>query len=109
MSGGELAGTLRERLTLERRAAGRDGMGGADGAWSTIGTVWAALEPRTSGPAVQGDALDMRPRWRVTLRAGSGIAVGDRLVWRARYLRVRGVTDDPALPDRTSVEAEEER
>lgn len=106
---GELAGRLSELVTIQRRGGDRDALGGASGAWTAIGDRWASLAPQQSGPLMAGDALDARPRWRVTLRAGSGVAVGDRLGWRGRMLGVRGVVDDPALPDRTVIEAEEER
>jgi head-tail adaptor len=106
---GELAGRLTERVTIERRGGERDALGGASGAWTALGTRWAGLAPQPGGPLVVGEALDAAPRWRVILRAGSGVAVGDRLVWRSRRLAVRGVTDDPARPDRTTIEAEEER
>ncbi|HWW65319.1 MAG TPA: head-tail adaptor protein [Sphingomonadaceae bacterium] len=106
---GALAGLLTERVTIERRGGARDALGGAVGDWNAIGVRWARLEPRGYGPLIVGEALDARPRWRVTLRGQSGVAVGDRLLWRGRTMIVRGVMDDPATPDRTLFEAEEER
>ena len=105
----ELAGRLRELVTLQRREDARDAIGGAAGGWRAIGDYRAAIEPRPAGPQEVADALDARPRWRVTLRAGSGARPGDRLAWRGRLIAVRAVTDDPATPERTLIEAEEER
>lgn len=109
MSGGELAGRLRSRVAIERRDPARDALGGASGLWLAIGSAWAELAPDGSGDAVAGDARGMAPRWQVTLRTGAEVAIGDRLVWRGRRLRVRKRTEDPAFPDRITINAEEER
>jgi head-tail adaptor len=109
MSGGGLAGRLRSRVAIERRDPVRDALGGASGLWLPIGNAWAELVPDGSGDVVAGDARGMAPRWRVTLRTGADIATGDRLVWRGRRLRVRKRSEDPASPDRITINAEEER
>lgn len=104
-----LAGRLRAFVMLERRDPARDAIGGAAGDWVEVGDRWVSIEPMGAGPAVAGEALSTARRWRVTLRAGSGVEVGDRIVWPGAPLRVRGVLDDPAWPDRTFAETEEER
>lgn len=106
---GELAGVLRERVTLLRRDAARDALGGASGEWAAIGEAWAAIVPDGAGGAVSGDAPDAPQRWRVTLRAPTPATIGDRLGWGARGLRVRGRSDDPAMPDRVTLLVEEVR
>lgn len=109
MSGGELSGRLRSRVAIERRDAARDTLGGANGGWSPVGNAWAELVPDGTGGAIAGDARSMATRWQVTLRAGPDVTIGDRLIWRGRRLRVRGRIDDPGLPDRITINAEEER
>ena len=109
MSGGELTGRLRSRIAIERRDAARDPLGGASGDWIPIGHAWAELAPDGTGDPVAGDARGMMPRWRVTLRTGSDVAIGDRILWRGRRLRVRRRIEDPAVPDRFTINAEEER
>ncbi len=105
----DFAGSLRERLSIERRGPERDARGAAVGAWIAIGEVMAAMAPDARGPAVAGDAVAGLPLWRVTARAPSPVAVGDRLAWRGRKLAVRWVEADPRLPDRIMIFAEEER
>jgi head-tail adaptor len=105
----ELAGALSERVEVQRRAAERDALGGAAGAWGAVGSTWAEIVPDGTGAPVAGEAIEALPRWRVTLRADADVAVGDRLIWRGRRLRVRARTDDPRLPDRVLLRAEEER
>lgn len=108
MSGDEFAGSLRERVTIERRADDRDSTGGAIGGWSAIATVAAAIAPDGATEIEAGEALDARPRWRVTVRP-TDVNLGDRLAWRGRLLAVRGVTADPRTPDRIELASEEER
>lgn len=106
---GELAGRLRERVALERRSDGRDALGGATGEWNPLGESWAAIEPHGSGPTAAGEAASAMPRWRVTMRAGIDMMVGDRLHWGVKRLRVRAMLADPMQADRVTAEVEEER
>ena len=107
MSG--FAGALRERVTIWRRAEARDALGGASGTWTAGASVWAAVRPGGREPPVEAEARSAAPRWRVTLRAGAGARVGDRIGWRGRWLLVAGLVEDPATPDRVMLETEEER
>jgi head-tail adaptor len=49
------------------------------------------------------------PRWAVTLRKREGIGPDTRLVWRGRFLAVRGVLSDPRDPSRLVLTCEEMR
>jgi head-tail adaptor len=106
---GELAGALTERLTILVRAATRDALGGASGAWLPGATIWASLSPDGAATEGEGDVPGMAGRWRATVRAPSPVASQDRVQWRGRTLRVRGVTADPATPDRLIWLLEDER
>jgi len=110
MSTGELAGRLRERVTIQRRNPARDAVAGAAGEWVEIGTAWAEIVPTAHAAQVSGDALAAMPCWRVTLRApGAAIAIDDRMVWHGRMLRVRAIHADPRTPDRITLHMEEQR
>lgn len=106
---GELAGMLRERIELQRRGNARDPLGGAEGAWASMGFSWARIEHERGGPPVAGGAIEDAPRWRVTVRARDDVAAGDRLMWGGRVLRVRSVLRDPRWRDRLFLSAEEQR
>ena len=108
MSGDEFAGTLTQRVTIERRAGDRDQAGGATGGWPAIATTFAAIAPAGTTDIEAGEALDARPRWGVTMRPAD-VIFGDRLRWGARLLAVRSVVADPRTPDRMMLECEEER
>ncbi|HEY0270763.1 MAG TPA: head-tail adaptor protein [Sphingomonas sp.] len=109
MSGAEFSGALDQRLTLLARAATRDDLGGASGAWVAGAKVWAALRPDGAGTEGEGDAPGANPRWQATVRAPSPVASQDRVAWRGLTLRVRRVAADPATPDRIIWYLEEER
>jgi head-tail adaptor len=106
---GELAGALTRRISILRRAADRDDLGGASGEWEVVAATWAALEPITAANWGAGDRPTATPRWRALLRAGVDAVAGDRLQWRLLLLTVRAVTADPATPDRIVLTLEEDR
>ncbi|WP_051202834.1 head-tail adaptor protein [Sediminimonas qiaohouensis] len=71
---------LSRALLLETPARQPDGAGGYVAGWTALGTVWAALEPRTGRDAGgEGAALALM-RYRIVLRAAPEHDA------RARYL-----------------------
>jgi head-tail adaptor len=105
----ELSGTLRERVTLEQRLGNRDAAGGAVGAYAYTGAAWAAISPLIPADLTRADALSALPRWQVTMRKREGIDFKTRLVWRGRFLGVRGIVSDPRDPARMVLTCEERR
>jgi head-tail adaptor len=103
----EFAGALDQRVTVRRRAADRDDLGGAAGGWGEGAAVWAALTPMAARGA-DGDRPVGRARWRAVVRSGVEVVPGDRLVWRSCDFAVRSVVADPAAPDRLTLVVEEE-
>jgi len=106
---GEFAGALRERVTIEHPNPARDALGGQTGGYLYDGAAWAAIAPLMPADLAAAAALSALPRWSVTLRKREGIMPGTRLVWRGRYLRVRGVVSDPQDPARMVLSCEEVR
>lgn len=98
----ELAGSLRETVTIEQWQEQRDASGLADGGWVVDAVVAAevALERAVSADFLMGDAERTVSRWRVTMRAPQRLGVTSRLWWRGERLTVLGVERDPAKPDR---------
>jgi head-tail adaptor len=106
----EFAGTLRERIRIERQAEARTAMGLADGGWEPLFGCMAAIAPEGAwGAEAEGGALSAMARFRVTIRARGGVAVGQRVVWGQRRLLVRQVAEDPRTPDRIAMRCEEVR
>lgn len=105
----EFSGSLRERVTLERRLGNRDALGGAVGAYAYDGAAWAAVSPLIPADLTQADSLSALPRWQVTMRKREGIDLKTRLVWRGRFLGVRSVISDPRDPARMVLTCQEKR
>jgi head-tail adaptor len=106
---GEVAGALRERVTIERRLDDRDALAGARGRYVYDGAAWVAVTPIVPAGLSAADSLHAMPRWRVTMRKRDGIDLRTRLVWRARLLAVRGVVSDPCEPAQMILTCEERR
>jgi len=106
----ELAGRLRTRVIIERREDARDAIGAATGDWITMRSAWVEIAPESIGPLAVADARSAMPRWTVTMRFEAPLpAIGDRVLWAARTLRVRSVIADPRTPDQLTLSTEEER
>jgi head-tail adaptor len=105
----ELSGALRERVIIERRLGNRDTLGGATGRYAYEGAAWVAVSPLIPASLTAADALSAMPRWQVTMRKREGVDLKTRLVWRGRYLGVRGCISDPRDPARMVLTCEEAR
>jgi head-tail adaptor len=108
---GDLAGRLRERVSVSREDQARDPLG-AGGVWGLVAERWAEVRPEARGPLFAGDGRSALPAWRLTMRAmgqGGDLAVGDRIGWGTRTMIVREARVDPVLSDRIVAIAEEER
>ena len=106
---GEFAGTLKQRIMIERPTLLRTASGLQEAGWEPVATCLAAIVAEGVGAEAEGQALSANPRFRVTIRARDGIAVGQRVLWNARVMLVRQRIDDPALPDRILLRCEEMR
>lgn len=106
---GELAGALRERVTIEQRAGARDAIAGATGTYVYDGAAWVGVTPLIPAELSLGSALHAMPRWQVVMRKREGIGPATRLVWRGKWLAVRTVASDPREPAHMILTCEELR
>lgn len=105
----EFAGTLRERITIERPSTERTEMGLRAGGWEIVAWCLAAIEPEGVGAEREAMALSAMPRFRVAIRPRDGIAIDQRILWGARILMIRQLLDDPRQRDRIVMRCEEGR
>jgi head-tail adaptor len=105
----EFAGTLKERILIERPVALRTQGGLQQPGWETVARCLAAITVEGAGPEAEAQALSAMPQYRVAIRRRDGIAVGQRVSWRARAMLVKQRIDDPKLPDRILLKCEEMR
>ncbi|MDW3204573.1 MAG: phage head closure protein [Alphaproteobacteria bacterium] len=87
------AGSLDQRVAVQRETRVADGYGGAAVSWSTQATVWARVEAVRGQERVIADQDRGVVGYRITARnAGvwAGVTAADRLVWAGVVLNVRG-------------------
>jgi head-tail adaptor len=105
----EFAGTLRERIVIERPVSIRNAMGLQEPGWEEVCRCLASIALESVGPESEGQALSALPKYRVTIRRRDGIALDQRVSWGARKLMVRQLLDDPRAKDRIAMRCEEVR
>jgi head-tail adaptor len=109
MSAGEFAGTLRERVLIERPTSLRNAMGLQEPGWEQVCRCLASVVLDSVGAESEAQALSAMPRFRVTIRRREGIALDQRISWAGRKLMVRQLVDDPTARDRIVMRCEEVR
>lgn len=105
----EFAGTLRERIVIERPVSLRNAMGLREPGWEQVCRCLASVALESVGSESEAQALSSMPRFRVTIRAREGIALDQRISWNERKLMVRQLLDDPRSKDRIAMRCEEVR
>lgn len=105
----EFAGTLRERIVIERPVSLRNAMGLREPGWEQVCRCLASVVLESVGSESEAQALSSMPRFRVTIRAREGVALDQRISWNERKLMVRQLLDDPRSKDRIVMRCEEVR
>ena len=105
----EFAGTLRERVAIERPVALRTALGLQSAGWEVVARCLASVVADGAGAEAEAMALSAMGRFRVTIRRRDGVSVGQRVRWDDRVMEIRQRVDDPKLPDRIMLRCEEVR
>ena len=105
----EFAGTLGERILIERPVAERNELGLQEYGWEIVCRCRASVTLEGVGPEAEAMALSAMPRFRVTIRKRDGIAIDQRVSWKDKMMMIRQFLDDPKAPDRISLRCEEVR
>ena len=106
---GEFAGTLRERVLIERLISTRNAMGLQEPGWEPVCRCLASVALESVGAESEGQALSAMPKYRVTVRSRGGMGLDQRISWNGRKLMVRQLLDDPRQRDRVVMRCEEVR
>jgi len=106
---GEFAGTLRERIVIERAISLRNAMGLQEPGWEQVCRCLASVTLESVGPESEAQSLSAMPRYRVTMRRRDGVSIDQRVIWNSRKLMVRHLLDDPRDKDRLTMRCEEVR
>lgn len=78
------AGDLRERITIQARAAGADALGQESGAWADVATVFARAEPLTGREFFAAGQLQGELSVKFTIRHRTDVAETMRVLWRGQ-------------------------
>ena len=105
----EFAGTLRERIIIERPSEERTPMGLLTTGWEEIARCLAAIIADGAGAEREAMTLSAMTRFRVSIRSREGIAIDQRILWGKRMLMIRQISDDPRGRDRIVMRCEEIR
>lgn len=105
----EFAGTLRERVIIERQVSLRNEMGLQEPGWEEICRCLASVALESVGAESEAQALSAMPRFRITIRTREGISIDQRIRWSTRLLMVRQLLEDPRAKDRIVMRCEEVR
>lgn len=105
----EFAGSLNERILIERTVASRNALGLQQYGWESLCRCLASVVLEGVGPESEAMALSAMPRFRVTIRRRDGIAIDQRVSWKGRLMMIRQLLDDPKTPDRITLRCEEVR
>lgn len=105
----EFAGTLRERIAVERPVSLRNEMGLQVPGWEPVCRCLASVALESVGAESEAQALSAMPRYRVSIRTREGIALDQRVLWKGRVMMVRQLLDDPRQRDRIVLRCEEVR
>ena len=75
------AGELRHRVTIKSKGASRDTFGQETITWTTVATVWAAVEPLSGREYLAGAQLEAAVDTRVRIRYLAGVVPEMQVVY----------------------------
>lgn len=105
----EFAGTLNERILIERPVQSRNELGLQEYGWEAVCRCLASVVLEGVGAESEAMALSAMPRFRVTIRKREGIAIDQRVSWKGRLMMIRQFLADPKMQDRLTLRCEEVR
>ncbi len=75
------AGKLNKRIQIQEASESRDAGGGVISTWSTIDTVWGAIEPLSGIELVEAQQVHARATIKVRIRTYPGLTTHHRLIY----------------------------
>lgn len=85
------AGRLRHRVTIETPSGSASAFGEVAQSWSTVATVWAAVEPTSSRERVENEQTKTFTTHRIHMRYRSDVSTAERLTFDSRTLNILSV------------------
>jgi SPP1 family predicted phage head-tail adaptor len=91
------AGRLRHRVALQQAVEARNGFGDVIRTWSTVATVYAAVEPLSGREYLAARQAQAETTTKITLRHRHDIDETWRITWQGHVYDIESV-----LPDATN-------
>ena len=86
-------GKLRNQIEVQRKSSTRDTDGGERVEWSTIATVWAAIEPGANREYWGSEQVQAETGVRIRARYPLDVLPQDRIKHGTNYYNVHGVNN----------------
>ena len=86
-------GKLRNQIEVQRKSSTRDTDGGERVEWSTITTVWAAIEPGANREYWGSEQVQAETGVRIRARYPLDVLPQDRIKHGTNYYNVHGASD----------------
>lgn len=87
------AGNLREPLTIQRKLAVSDGIGGQTVTWVTLSNTRGDVRPLSGREAVQAMQLQASLTHRIYIRYRADLTPADRILMRGEPLQIRAIVN----------------
>jgi SPP1 family predicted phage head-tail adaptor len=86
-------GELRKQIVIQAETPAADGAGGYALAWTTLGTVWANIDPLSGSEVFTAQHLEGHVTHRITMRYRSDLTITSdmRAVYNNRIFNIRSV------------------
>lgn len=88
-----MIGNLRHLVTIEEKTATPDGGGGVSESWSTLATVWAAIETLDGAEVSRAEQIVGETRFGLRIRYRADVTPAMRVRFSARVLGIEAVFD----------------
>ena len=88
-------GALRHRVTIQQRPdpQTQNSVGEVTTTWTTVATVWAAIEPQTGGEGIEQAAVVAQVTHSVRIRRRTDVTPDMRLYEGTRVMEILAVLD----------------
>ena len=87
------AGTLRERVTVQRASGNRNRMGESISEWTAFEVVWASVQGVSAREFLLAGQQQVEVSHRVKMRYLTGLTPQMRLSWRGRTLEIISILE----------------
>ena len=101
------SGTLKKRVTIQRRSRSVDEFGGQSPAWQDLATVWASFEPTGGKEGEQSGQVRAVAAFNIGMRYFEGLTAADRLVYNGRIFDIVNINDIEELHREFDITARE--